>query len=61
MWERYFQTQLTRQKCCVPVIFSLQHPTNTTIIVFVSLNCYLTNLDTKAIKNLQLKLTTAVC
>lgn len=32
-----------------------------TITVFVSLKCYLINFDTKAIKNLQLKLTTAVC
>lgn len=46
---------------CVPIIFFLQPPTNMTIIVFVLPKCYLINFDTKAIKNLQLKLTTAVC
>lgn len=32
-----------------------------TITVFAPLKCYLINLNTKAIKNLQLKLTAAVC
>lgn len=32
-----------------------------TITVFAPLKCYLINLHTKAMKNLQLKLTTAVC
>ena len=32
-----------------------------TITVFAPLKYYLINLDTKTIKNLQLKLTTAVC
>ena len=56
-----FGLRLQGKKCCVLVIFFLQHPTNMTIIVFVSLKHYLINFDTKAIKNLQLKLTTAVC
>lgn len=59
--EKVFSDSAYEAKFGIPRTFFLQHSTNMTITVFVSLKCYLINFDTKAIKNLQLKLTTAVC